>query len=531
MNTDGVSPAGQAARGEPEHESLNASEARFRAVITSNADGMIVVAEDGIILFANPAAEKLLGRSRETLVGTDFGRPIIPGETIEIDVFRAGCEPRIAEMRVVQTVWNDRPAALASFRDVTDRKRLEDELNRRVAELAEADQQKNTFLAMLAHELRNPLAPVRNATEILRLKPHDMRTLIWARTMIEQQVEHMTRLVDDLMDVSRITRGKIQLRLKPIRLSEAIANSVAATRSSLDQRGLRLEVVCQDEEIVLSADATRLEQIFANLLNNAAKFSDDAGLIQIHVSRQGDKARIVVQDHGIGIPSEMLSRVFDLFAQADATIDRSRGGLGIGLTLVRSLVELHGACVHAESDGPGRGSRFVLEFPTIDAHTLEPESPKYDPFVPAKRLRVLIVDDNLYAAESLGMLVKLWGHESHQAYDGGEALQAAETYRPEVVLLDIGLPVLDGYEVARNLRQSQSHAQTLIVAMTGYGQEADRMRTREAGFDHHMVKPVDLDELRNLLMTNHIITEFPPEADENRPLPAGGLMPAGPSVS
>ena len=479
-------------------DALRASEARFRAVIEKNGDGMVVVGRDGTILFANPAAESLLGRPRDSLVGNSFGHPIVPGEIVELDVVCSESTLCVAEMRVVETDWDGHPAVLASLRDVTDRKRLEDELSHRVAELAEANQQKNTFLAMLAHELRNPLAPVRNAAEVLRLKPDDAEALAWAREMIELQVGHIARLVDDLLDVSRITRGKVQLRRTRLLLDDVVSKAVEAARPSTRARGLELVLIIENSGIVLDADTTRIEQILSNLLNNAAKFSQAGGHVLVRVDRDGNSARLAVEDNGIGIDRSMLERVFDLFAQADGSLDRASGGLGIGLTLVKSLVELHGGNVRAESDGLGTGSRFIVTLPASDQPISNAPILRESPS-PRADLRVLIVDDNFQAAESLGLLLKLWGYESQLAHDGLAALDVAESYRPDIVLLDIGLPKLDGYEVAQRLRHSNNLSTALLVAMTGYGQDEDRRKTKLAGFDHHMVKPVNLDELRNLL--------------------------------
>lgn len=352
---------------------------------------------------------------------------------------------------------------------------------------------------MLAHELRNPLAPTRHVAEVMRLRPGDASALHWARDMIEQQVEHIAHLVDDLLDVSRITRGKIQLRMSPLNLSKVAASAVEAIRPEIESRGIHLEFDSEDDAVGVVADATRIEQIFANLLNNAAKFTDPGGHIHVSVAREGSSARVTIKDDGIGIAPDVLPKIFDLFAQADGTLDRSRGGLGIGLTLVRSLVELHGGTVTADSGGLGRGSCFIIRLPAVACPAAVDENRTDQSIFATRPLRVLVVDDNLHAAESLGMLLKLWGHESSLAHDGREALEIAAACDPEVILLDIGLPAVDGYEVARRLRASPQFRDVLLVAMTGYGQDEDRRRARDAGFDHHMVKPVDLDELRQLL--------------------------------
>ncbi len=369
--------------------------------------------------------------------------------------------------------------------DVSDRKRLMAELRRRADELAEADRRKDEFLAVLSHELRNPLAPIRNAVELLRGGEAGRGR---ARDVIERQVAQLSRLVDDLLDVSRITRGKVTLRRERVSLSEVVARAVETVRPLIDARGHSLMVRVDAEPPRLDADPTRLEQVVANLLNNAAKYTGERGHITVRAGREGGEAVVRVRDTGAGIPADVLPHVFDLFRQADRTLDRSEGGLGIGLTLVKRLAELHGGRVEAHSDGPGRGSEFVVRLP-LSAGPAPPAPPPAPRPAPAAR-RVLVVDDNADAADTLAALLHGRGHAVRVARDGDAALLAAREFGPEVVLLDIGLPGMDGYAVARALRAAPGGGGLRLVALTGYGRDEDRRRSSEAGFDEHLVKPV-----------------------------------------
>jgi CheY-like chemotaxis protein len=379
--------------------------------------------------------------------------------------------------------------------DITDLRQMEEALK-------EADRRKDEFLAMLAHELRNPLAPIRNAVQVLRLLGGPEPNMQRSREMIERQVKHLTRLVDDLLDVSRITTGKIKLQRERVDLAAVVNRAVESCRPLIDANHHHLSVSLPDEPVPLLADPTRLEQVFANLLNNAAKYTERGGALALAAERQGDEVLVRVRDNGFGIPARVLPHVFDLFAQADRTLDRSQGGLGIGLTLVRTLAEMHGGGVTAHSEGPGKGSEFVVRLPVApDSDGCLPAgetgSAAPAPEVPPG-LRILVVDDNRDAADSLALLLRLWGHEVRTSYDGPTGLKEAGSYFPQLVFLDIGLPGLDGYEVARRLR-GELGGELRLVAMTGYGQEEDRRRSREAGFDLHLVKPVDTNCLQEVV--------------------------------
>ena len=380
--------------------------------------------------------------------------------------------------------------------------RLNDELEQRVtqrtsallradAALREADRQKDEFLATLAHELRNPLAPIRNAVQILLLKGQGVPDLHWAADVIDRQVNQMTRLVDDLLDVSRITTGKLELRREIVDLSTAIQDAVETSRPLIDQDGHRLSISLPARPLPVDADLVRLAEVFSNLLNNAAKYTEKGGRIELSVEVHERTAVVSVKDSGIGIPAELLPTVFNLFTQVDRHLHRSQGGLGIGLTLVKRLVEMHGGEVEARSAGAGLGSEFIVRLPLVVVEQAEPRKPKQPKKPDATKHRVLVVDDNKDGAETLGMMLGLMGNEIRLAHDGQAAVEAAEEFRPDVILLDIGMPVLDGYEACRRIRSQAWGKSMTLIALTGWGQDADRKRTKEAGFDHHLVKPVD----------------------------------------
>ncbi len=373
----------------------------------------------------------------------------------------------------------------------------------------EADRQKNEFLSMLSHELRNPLTPIRNAVHLLHRRPVDAE-IISLREMIDRQVEHLTRLVDDLLDLSRITRGKIHLQMERVAAADVISRAVETSRPNIDSRKHELTIALPSEPLYLRGDPIRLAQTISNLLNNAAKYTEPGGRIAVTVENSEEMAIFRVRDNGIGIPPDMLSSIFDLFKQVDRSLDRSQGGLGIGLTLVHKLVGLHGGRVEAFSAGPNQGSEFVVhlpiwrqsDVPSVPNRTGEtPVLSDGAAATPVVRRRVLIVDDNADAAQTLAMLMEVSGHESRLCYDGQSALTEAQKFQPQVVLLDIGLPGLDGLEVARRLRAMNLSPRPMLVALTGYGQRDDLRRSQEAGFDHHLVKPADPQTLIALLAT------------------------------
>ena len=379
--------------------------------------------------------------------------------------------------------------------DIDDRKRMEEALK-------DADERKDQFLAMLAHELRNPLAPISNAVQIMQLEGPNGRNFRWSTEVIEDQIKHMTRMVDDLLDVSRITRGKVDLKKETIALAEVVELAVEASRPLIEDYHHQLTIALPPEPVLVEVDPARLAQVLSNLLNNAAKYTDEGGQISLTADRLGEDIIIRVRDTGIGIAPDLLPRIFDLFTQADRTLSRSRGGLGIGLTLVRSLIELHDGRVTAQSKGLGQGSEFVVRLPMAagsgaGSHQSSDADPPSNAQLP--RRRILVVDDKRSIAQSLEVLLRNLGQEVYTAYDGLAALEMARQHRPDFVLLDIGLPIMDGYEVARRCREEPSLQGVTLVAMTGYGQDSDRQRSQEAGFDAHLVKPVSLQDLMRLL--------------------------------
>src|SRR5215813_9720710 len=386
--------------------------------------------------------------------------------------------------------------------DVTERKRMEESLRRQTEALREADRRKNEFLSMLAHELRNPLAPISNAIQILTLRGDDPALVAQTKEVMERQVHQMTRMVDELLEVSRISRGKISLHTAPLDLAEVVATAVETSRPLVEAHHHTLTVTLPRNPARVEADGARLAQVLSNLLNNAAKYTEDGGRIDLIVEQTQEEAVIRVRDNGIGIAPERLPSVFDMFEQIDGASDRSHGGLGIGLTLARRLVEMHGGKIEAHSAGLGKGSEFVTRLAALAEPAMEPApEPAVVPPMPSSNgsRRVLVVDDNVDSAESLAVLLRLYGHDVRLAHDGEAALEEALSFRPDVMFLDINLPKMDGYEVARRLRLEPSMSGLTLVAMTGYGQEEERRRTQEAGFHLHLVKPVDFDMLKELL--------------------------------
>jgi signal transduction histidine kinase len=373
------------------------------------------------------------------------------------------------------------------------------------AALKEADRHKDEFLAVLAHELRNPLAPIRNAVEIMRRSALPDPQLAWSRDVIERQVKHLTRLVDDLLDVSRITRGNINLSREPVQVTTIVARAIETIQPLIAEQRHELSVAVADESLEVEGDLTRLTQVLGNLLNNAAKYTDPGGSIAVTAQRTGTDVEIRVRDNGIGIPPELLPRLFQLFTQVDGAAHRAQGGLGIGLALVRQLVQMHGGSVTAYSQGPGRGSEFLIQLPLRVKSYRENGAGLSDPLPPLARgavktgHRILLADDNRDALDSLATLLQCDGHEVHTAGDGAEALEVAAVCHPDVVLLDIGMPKLDGYEVARRIRAEPWGKSAVLIALTGWGQDEDRRRSREVGFDSHLVKPLDPEALSTLL--------------------------------
>ena len=408
--------------------------------------------------------------------------------------YEARLVPEISRDGVVESV-------LSIASDVTEREVADSERRVAAASLREADRRKDVFLATLAHELRNPLAPIGNALQVMRLSA-DEAAQARAREMIERQLGQLVHLVDDLLDVSRISQGKVELRRERIELSAVIRNAVETSRPVVDASRHALEVsLAPAPEIAVDGDMTRLTQVVANLLNNAAKYTPAGGRIVVSTRREGDEAVVEVADTGVGIAAGQLAEVFQMFTQVDRAAGRSQGGLGIGLALVRRLVEMHGGTVLATSAGPGLGSSFQVRLPLLETASEVADRVEPGDAAPANGdgIRVLVADDNHDSADSMAMMLGLMGFEAVVAYDGDEALRVAESARPHVAILDIGMPRLDGVEVAKRLRADERLRDMLLIALSGWGRDGDRRRTRDAGFDHHLVKPVDLDALGGLL--------------------------------
>lgn len=404
---------------------------------------------------------------------------------------------RIMTQMHASPIFDDRGKVLGAVNvmvDISERRRAEELLK-------EADRHKNEFLAILSHELRTPLAPIRNALQVLSLKSPPDPELRSVLGLIDRQIRQMTRLVDDLLDISRIIRRQLELRRECVGLAEVVHAAVEASQPVLEMFGQEFRVSVPPEPVYLDVDRVRLAQVISNLLNNAAKYTGADGRIQLIAAREGDDAVIRVRDSGEGIPAEMQSTIFEMFKQADQSSGRSKSGLGIGLTLARRLVEMHGGTITVNSEGRGRGSEFVVRLPVVDrpSRAAVETGPKQEKPVPATPMRILVVDDDKDSTVSLSMLLQIMGHEVSTAYDGLQAIDLAAEYRPDIVLLDIGLPEMNGYEVARRIRQAPWGGDMTLIALTGWGQEEDRRHSEEAGFDYHLVKPVEAPALNRLL--------------------------------
>ena len=388
--------------------------------------------------------------------------------------------------------------------DFIERHSIEEALRASERRLRDTDRRKDEFLALLAHELRNPLAPIRNSLTVLHAMHNDDEVAANARKMMERQLEQMVRLIDDLVDVSRITRGTLELRRERVELTSVVHTAVGSCQPMIDRSAQRLTLQVPSEPLYVDADPVRLAQILYNVLGNASKFTPRGGAIALTAERDGDDVVVSVRDSGVGIPTDKLDSVFDLFSQVKSPLVESQGGLGVGLNLVKQLVELHGGRVVVRSGGEGQGSEFLIRLPILTDSTVPAPARTPEAIIPAtRRHRILIVDDNRDSADSMAMLLVLSGHETRVAYNGQEALTAAGEYQPDVVLLDIGLPKIDGYEVCGRLRQAAWARETTIIALTGWGHAEDRRKSREAGFDGHLVKPADHSSLMKVLESRH----------------------------
>jgi PAS domain S-box-containing protein len=483
---------------------------RLASIVENSEDAIIGKSLEGTITSWNAGAERLYGYSAQEVLGQSSAfltpddrvgeqtailmRLKNKNATESLETVRRAKDGRLIDVSMSMAPIRDAEGNVIGSstiaRDISMLKRAEERLR-------QADRNKNDFLAVLAHELRNPLAPLLNALLILKRPDADHATLAEARDLAERQVHHLARLVDDLLDVSRITHGKIELRKERVELQAAVARAVETALPAIEGQGHELNVALPKEPVWLQADVVRIAQVLANLLNNSAKYTPPGGKIALEVEVRGNLALVRVRDNGIGIPEAALPRVFDMFAQAAPVDSRSPMSLGVGLRLVKSLVELHGGSVLASSPGLGKGSEFVVRLPT--AAPPGPVAQSREAPSPTTPRRVLVVDDNADAASSLAVLLKLEGHDARVAHSGPSALEAVEQSLPDVVFLDIGMPGMDGYEVARRLRTQRGAAGLKIIALTGWGQEHDRQRAQAAGFDHHLTKPVAADVLHALL--------------------------------
>ena len=486
------------------------------AIVSSSDDAIISKTLDGIITSWNAGAERLFGYSAAEAIGQSIYL-IIPedrldeekmilgrlrrGERVDhFETVRRTKDGRVVDLSLTISPIQDETGQLVGAskvaRDISLQKRAQ-------RELQEADTKKNEFIALLAHELRNPLGPIRHAANILRARTPTPDELQWATKIIDRQTEHMTRLVDDLLDVSRITRGTIELRREPVDVADVLKTAVEASNALIERFCHQLRVTPPATPLYVEGDTTRLTQVVSNLLDNAAKYTDPGGRIWLSAERDGEQAVIRVKDTGIGIAPELLPRIFDMFTQSALPLERAQGGLGVGLSLVERLVKLHGGTVSAHSSGLGQGSQFVIRLPAWNTprhHALSDANPESrTPPPPAKRCRILVVDDNEDSVESLAMLLGMLGHEIATSNDGESALTVAEQFRPDVAILDIGLPKVNGYDVAKQIREQDWARDIVLIALTGWGQQEHRRRSAESGFNHHLTKPVELEVLQKIL--------------------------------
>jgi PAS domain S-box-containing protein len=490
----------------------------LRITLDSIGDAVIATDAEGRITSMNPVAAALTGWTQAEAVGRPLQEVFhIVNESSRQratdPVKRALAEGRIVGLAnhtlLIAQDGTERPiddnaspikdaegtiqGVVLIFRDITERKRL-------YQQLQEADRRKDEFLAILAHELRNPLAPIRNALQIMRLAGDNRTAVENASVVMERQLQQMVRLIDDLMDVTRIARNKMKLRLERVELGTVMRNAVEISRPLIEAAGHELTVMLPDDPIYVDADAARLAQVFSNLLNNAAKYTERRGRITLRLEREGNHAIVRVKDTGVGISAEHLPNIFEMFSQIERSLERSQGGLGIGLSLAKRLTEMHGGTIEARSEGPNNGSEFIVRLPAIGDPPTQPQTTAEEEGKPAPQpCRVLIVDDNEDTVTSLSIMLRILGHEVHSARDGLQALETANSFRPDVVLLDIALPKLNGYEVARRIRQESWGKNMKLVALTGWGQEEDKRRSIEAGFDHHLTKPMEPTALEVLL--------------------------------
>ena len=502
-------------------EIVRNSEARLSGILRQSPAGILQTDAAGCLTMVNLRFCQMLGFDNAELLGVSimeithsssrtptaaaFGGLAAGGPDIQIE--KAYCRKDGSVLHAQSNVAALRSPAgeflgiIAVVLDISERLRTEVELRRLAAELSEADRRKDVFLATLAHELRNPLAPIRNGLQLMKLAKNNGEAVERARAMMDRQLSQMVRLVDDLLDVSRISQGKVELRKERLDLKAVIDAALETSRPAIEQSGHELAVVVPDEPIFVDGDPTRLAQVVSNLLNNSAKYTHRGGHVRLSVGREGGTAVVSIKDNGIGIPPTMLDKVFVMFTQVDRTLEKTTGGLGVGLSLVKGLLEMHGGTIEARSDGEGMGSEFVVRLPVVMNVVAEPERPhgRTNEFTPSARRRILVVDDNVDSADSLSQLLEMLGNEVHTANDGEAGIALAAKLRPDLVMMDIGMPTLNGYEAARRMREQPWGLSIVLVALTGWGHDDDREASKMAGFDHHVVKPVGMSVLTKLL--------------------------------
>lgn len=506
--------------GHEEIYSLLRFDSAYRTVVEECFPFGVWLAEsDGRLLYVTPAFLTALGSnlaelrqkgqfhfvapdSRQTIVN-EWRRCRASGEPLNVHypIYFANGSERIIWTHGTLTRTHDGQERWVGVNiDITEREKILQRLHQQATALQEADRRKDVFLATMAHELRNPLAPIRNAIELLRRSGTQSKPVEAACQLMERQFLRIVRIVDDLLDVSRISTGKIRLQKERVELAALVRTAAEAAHPLLESKGHHLTIALPLQPIVLEADPARLTQVLANLLDNAAKYTERNGCIRLAAEAANDEVRIEIQDNGVGISAEHLGHIFDAFSQIAPVSEQSLGGLGIGLSLAKGLVELHGGRIEVSSEGTGKGSRFVVSLPLEDA-AAAPSSPAAasDRKGPSAAHRILVVDDNRDAADSLAVLLRLMGHDISRAYDGLQAIKVADELRPGVILMDIGLPRMNGYDVARRIREKPWGKSMTLIALTGWGQEEDKRRAKEAGFDHHLIKPVEISSLEALL--------------------------------
>jgi PAS domain S-box-containing protein len=496
------------------------AEERIRSVVDNVVDGIITIDEQAVIHTFNPAAERIFGYSREEVTGQnvkmlmpepDRGRHddyvasyLTTGHAKIIGIGREVVGQRkdgaLFPMELAISEFRIGPARYFTgiVRDITERKRLQNELHQKLEQLAVADQRKDQFIGLLGHELRNPLAPVRNGLQILRHSTPAADRVSTIIDMMDRQIGHMVRLIDDLLDISRITSGKIALRREKVDLREVVQQAMEAARPDIGDKGQRLEAGMPQTAVTAYVDPLRIAQVVSNLLNNASKFSERGQRIWLTLERHAEHAAIRVRDEGAGVPRDKLEEIFEIFVQVDPSFERRRSGLGIGLTLVKSLVELHGGSVSASSAGAGKGATFDVRLPVI-APERAPDTPAASPELAYVHRRILVIDDNKDAADTLSALLRMLGHEVTEVYDGMSGVREAARVRPNAVLCDIGMPGMSGFDVARRIRAIDKAHGMMLIAITGYGHPDAVRDAHAAGFDLHLVKPVDLNKLIAML--------------------------------